>query len=391
MNKRMKALGGIIAIAGVFALAACSGGSDSDGGATGAITPEAEAAAKVVEQVSQPVDEFTAPGPAIEGVDALAGETVFYIPATMQVPLFKIQEGGLKGAFAEVGVNLQTCDAKANPQDLATCLGQAVDASAAAVIIGSLPISLAPTAFQSVVDAGIPIVISLVSEEALPSDPPVFADPTKVGYTTPNYFAIQAWNANAVIADSNGSANVLVVQATDTPSTKMWTDMGALPTYAEGCPNCVVETVETTTSQINELPSLISSRLVANPDIKYIHLTFDSLTQATIQGIQAAGASDVKIVSMDGYLDVLQGMKANGQVIADTGLNIEATAWYAADQALRLMTGGPAVEKEVFPFTRMFTPANVGSLDLTPEGQGAGSWYGKADYKSGFTELWGLK
>ena len=391
MKKSMKTLGGIVAIAGVLALTACSGGDSSGTGTMGAITPEAAAAAKVVEAVSSPVDTFTAPGPALTNVASFAGKTVYYIPATLQVPLFTIQEAGLKAAFGAVGAQVQTCDAKSNPQDLATCLGQAVDAKAGAVVIGSLPVSMAPTAFQAVTDAGIPLVITLVSDEAIQGDAPVYSDPTKVGYVTQNGIEIQAWNANAVIADSNGSANVLAVEVTDTEATKLWTEIGALGTYAEACPNCKVEKVETTTGTIDKVASLVSAKLVANPDIKYIQVPFDGFVQPVIQGIQAAGRDDVKIVSGDGYLDVLQSMKAGGAVIADTGFNVFATGWYAADQVLRIATGSGAVEKEVFPFRRMFTPANVGSLDLTEEGQASGSWYGKADYMGGFAQLWAGK
>ena len=44
-----------------------------------------------------------------------------------------------------------------------------------------------------------------------------------------------------------------------------------------------------------------------------------------------AGSTHVHVVSMDGQLDVLQGMKANGTVIADTGYNLFAAAWYMTD------------------------------------------------------------
>jgi ABC-type sugar transport system substrate-binding protein len=151
-----------------------------------------------------------------------------------------------------------------------------------------------------------------------------------------------------------------------------------------------VTVLTTTTSELDKLPSLISAKLVADPEINYIHSTFDSLTQSIQQGIQSAGSSNVKIVSMDAYLDVLQGMKANGQVVSDFGYNLFAAGWYMTDQALRMMTGGQAIEKERFPFRRMFTPANVGDLDLTAAGQESGSWYGSADYMGGFSALWGL-
>lgn len=391
MKNRMKGLVGAVAIASIFALTACSSGPAADDTSSGPTAPEAVAAAEVVAAVSSPVDEFTAPGDAVTGVDSFKGKTVYYIPATLQVALFTIQEAGLKAAFGAVGANVQTCDAKSNPQDLASCLGQAVDANAAAVVIGSLPVSLAPTAFQAVVDANIPLVITLVSDGALPGDAPAYADPKKVGYVTQNGIEIQAWNANKVIADSNAEASVLVVEVTDTEATKLWSEIGALGTYAQACPKCKTDKIETTTGTIDKVASLVSAKLVANPEIKYIQVPFDGFVQPVTQGIQAAGRDDVKIVSGDGYLDVLQSMKAGGIVIGDTGFNVFATGWYAADQVFRIASGAGAVEKLVFPFRRMFTADNVGTLDLTPEGQGNGSWFGKADYIGGFMQLWGLK
>lgn len=387
MKKSMKALAGIVAVAGVVALAGCS----SDGGSsasTEVTNPNAVMAGEAILPIQQPVNEFTAPGPAIDA-SSLKGKTVYYVPATMQVPLFSILEQGLKASFGVAGIDVVTCDAKVNPQDLASCLGQAVDAKAGAVIVGSLPYVMAPNAFDAVAAAGIPLVIGLVGDSAQQGDSAAMSDPTKVGYVTPNFIEMQAWSAMAVIHDSNAAANVLVVQATDTEATKAWTEYGALPTYADMCPDCKVTTLQTTTSELDKLPSLISAKLVADPSITYIHSTFDSLTQSIQQGVQTAG-SNAKIVSMDAYLDVLQGMKANGQVVADTGYNLFAAGWYMTDQALRLMTGTTAVEKEVFPLRRMFTPANVGDLDLTPAGQESGLWYGTADYPGGFAKLWGL-
>lgn len=389
MKHSIKALVGIVAASSLLLLSACSAGSTDGNTNTGEQTAEAAAAAAVVKAVSSPVDEFVAPGPAITGVGAFAGKTVYYIPATLQVALFTIQEAGLKAAFGAVGAEVKTCDAKSNPQDLASCLGQAVDAKAAAVVIGSLPVSLAPTAFKAVTDANIPLVITLVSDTALPGDDAVYSDLSKVGYVTQNGIEIQAWNANAVIADSNGTANVLVVTVTDTEATKLWSEIGALGTYAQACPNCKTDKIETTTGTIDKVASLVSAKLVADPDLKYIQVPFDGFVQPVIQGIQAAGRDDVKIVSGDGYLDVLQKMGNGNTVIADTAFNVFATGWYAADQVLRIATGAGAVEKPVFPLRRMITPENVGSLDLTPEGQGSGSWFGKADYMGGFMQLWG--
>jgi len=388
MKKSIKALVGIVAVAGVVALAGCSNGGG--GSNSNAITdPAAIAAGEAILPLQQPVDTFTPPGPAIANVASLKGKKVYFIPATMQVPIFSIIQGGLKASFGAAGIEVVTCDAKVNPQDLATCLGQAVDAKAGAVIVGSLPYDLAPNAFDAVTAAKIPIVMGLFGQ-ALPNWSPAFSDASKVAYVTPNFFQMASMNAMAVINNSNAQAHVLVVVAKDTPATEAWMTGGAIPTYAKACPKCKVTTIETTTNELDKLPSLISAKLVADESINYIQSDFDSLTQKIQEGIKSAGRDNVKIVSMDAYLDVLQGMKANGQVIADFGYNLFASSWYMADQAFRLMTGGKAIENEQFPFQRMFTPANVGTLDLTAKGQESGLWYGKADYMGGFAKLWGL-
>ena len=395
MKNSIKALAGVVAITSIFALSGLTGAAASASprvtASNAVAAKQAAAAAKVVGAVSKSTDKFVAPGAAVKNVKAFAGKTVYYIPATLTVPLFTIQEAGLKAAFGAVGAQVKTCDAKSNPQDLATCLGQAVDAKAGAVVIGSLPVSMAPTAFQAVVDANIPLVITLVSDEAIYGDAKVYSDNTKVGYVTQNGIEMQAWNANAVIADSKAKASVLAIEVTDTEATKLWTEAGALGTYKAACSACKATVIQTTTGTIDKVASLVSAKLVADPSIKYIQVPFDGFVQPVQQGIQSAGRTDVKIVSGDGYLDVLQQMKSTKKVIADSGYNVFATGWYAADQVLRIAGGQGAVKKEVFPLRRMITPTNVKTLDLTVKGQASGTWYGKADFIGGFSKLWGLK
>ncbi|WP_449282762.1 hypothetical protein [Leucobacter sp.] len=50
---------------------------------------------------------------------------------------------------------------------------------------------------------------------------------------------------------------------------------------------------------------------------------------------------------------------------------------------------GVAVQGEPFPFRRLFTQDVASGLDLTADGQSSGSWFREADYRAGFTDLWG--
>jgi ribose transport system substrate-binding protein len=394
MRKSLRALGAAVAVATMITLAGCGGGADpeqtADAGQTAGpsetaadLSPEAQAAAEIVKAASTAVNEFTAPGPAVDG-SVLEGKTVYYVPATLQVPLLNIVGEALTGALGEVGATVQICDAKANPADAASCLTQAVDAEAAVVVSTGLPKEFAPAAFDALLASGIPWVQAFTSTEGE-------EDPAQVAYVTSDNVLLQGWAANWVIADSDAKAKVLVIKLTDTPATTAWADFGILATYENGCPGCTVEVIEINSGQTDRLPSLVSSALVANPDITYVQSQFDQFQPSVTQAIQSAGRDDVKVVSVDGLLSTLQDLESGRHMAASVGFNQDAFAWYIADAAVRLAAGEGAVVKLDFPFRRIFTEQNVGELTLTPEAQASGEWFGEADYKAGFLELWGVK
>lgn len=352
--------------------------------ASAADDPNVAYAKAQVAKASPAIQSFKAPGPAVPNVKSLAGKTVYFVPARGVVPIFAAISEALKQSLGEAGIKLQVCDGEANPSTVADCFQQAINAKAGAVIVGSLPEDFAPTAFKAVADAGIPLVNTLT----IPAGP---GDPKKVGYLTPNFIGFQALNADYIIADSNGMANVLYVKATDTPATKIWADAGALAEYKKRCPKCKVTVVETNTGQLSKLPSLVSSALIKNPNITYIQAEFDSLVQPIVTGLQSSPRrTSIKVVSMDGTLPVLQLVKAKRNVVADYGYNLNAFGWYAADQAIRMMAGQSSLSMVNFPYTRLFQYANTSRLNLTPQAQNTGEWYGSTDYQAGFKKLWGL-
>jgi ribose transport system substrate-binding protein len=148
--------------------------------------------------------------------------------------------------------------------------------------------------------------------------------------------------------------------------------------------------IKANTGQFDKLPSLVTSELTKNPDIGYIQTEVDFAVQPTVEGLQAANATSVKIASMDGVLATLQMLEGGQLVNSEVGFNVDALGWYAADQALRMMAGQPSNTEVAFPYQRMFTSENIGDLDLTPEGERSGEWYGATDYRDGFLALWGL-
>jgi len=390
MTRTITRLCATAAAIGLTLLAGCSSVEDQNAEASSPETtssadvdPAAAAAQQAVEQASATAPAFTAPGPQLPDLASLKGKTVFFVPATYQVPVFQAVQGALEGALSTADIKVEVCDGKSNPSNMASCMQQAIDANAGAIITGSIPEELVPVAFESARKAGVPVV-NLMTAPAGPGDP------TQVAYLTPDYFALQALSAQWVIADSNAAAKVLYVEITDTPATVLWAEQAALPTYEKACPNCEVTVVKINTSQLDKLPSLVTSELTKNPDINYVQTEVDFVVQPTIEGLQAANATSVKISGMDGTLAALQLLKGGQYVNSEVGFNADALAWYAADQAMRMMSGQPASTNVTFPYQRMFTADNIGELNLSPEAEKTGEWYGPTDYQDGFLGLWGL-
>jgi ribose transport system substrate-binding protein len=375
--------------ASAVVLAGCStveqqGAATARAASTQPTRAEAAAAKSVVERATRAVATFTAPGRPLKGVGGLRGRTVYYVPATYQVPVFQAIGASLKGALDAAGIKVEVCDGKSNPANMASCIQQAIDARAGAIVTGSIPTELASVAFESAAKAGIPVVNTMTA----PAGP---GDPTKVAYLTPDYIGLQSLSAQSVIADSDAAANVLYVEVTDTPATVLWAEKGALATYEKSCPECKVTVVKANTGQFDKLPSLITSALTKDPAITHVQTEVDFAVQPVVEGLQAADATRVKIASMDGVLATMQ-MLSKGQFLhSEVGFNADALAWYAADQALRMMSGAAATTDVEFPYRRMITAANVGGLDLTPRGEKSGTWYGATDYQDGFLRHWGLK
>ena len=124
--------------------------------------------------------------------------------------------------------------------------------------------------------------------------------------------------------------------------------------------------VKANTGQFDKLPSLITSELTKNPDIDYVQTEVDFAVQPIVEGLQAANATSVKVASMDGVLATLQMLDGGQFVHSEMGFNADALAWYAADDALRMMTGQPAnVEGRTSP-TSGCSPRRTSATSTSP-------------------------
>jgi ABC-type sugar transport system substrate-binding protein len=391
MNRNARITLGSVALVAALITAGCSSsttGTDDAAptAASGAAAEEVATAQAVVDAATEPVDEFTPPGPAFDA-SSIGGGTVYYVVPALEAAVFQQYGEKLKQIFAEVDVDLQQCGTSGgSPDGIANCLSQAVDAKAAAVIVMVIPYELAPTSFDAVTAAGIPLVYGLTT----PSGP---GEPTEVGYFSPDFVALQALNANWVIADSQGAANAIVVKEIGNPAVLFWTEQGALPTYEKGCSGCTIKTIDGGVAALDKVTTDITAALVSNPDVDYIQLPSEGYLAATISGVQASGktTADIQIVVMDATAANITQLQQGQWLGAAIGIDIGAGAWYIADQTNRMLAGQPAVQEEQFAYERLFTRDNATDLTATDAAWASGEWYGDSDYAKGFLELWGVK
>jgi ribose transport system substrate-binding protein len=369
----------------ILALACACGGDGGD-------TPDDDempadvAGARAVIAEYKAIPKFVAPGPAFDAVRHLKGKTVFEIPITSEVPFITAVEEGMRQAAEMVGANLVVYPNQGEPSQWAQGIRTAIAQDADAItLFAQNPALLGPQIAQAE-RAGIPVIVVRTSgeEERCQSD----RDGEVYGTTcVPGPFE-QAGRIEAdwVIADSGGDANVLVITSSDARSTIPLLK-GLRGEFAGKCPACSVRYVDVPIPDWSQrVQTEVQSALLRDRGIDYIIPIYDSMSQYVVPAIRASNATErVKISTFNGTPFVLEMLQDDDVVSMDVGENLAWVGWATMDQAFRAIAGlGPA-RSEHTPL-RIFDDSNVDDAGRPPQlDQG----YGEA-FVRGYEELWGV-
>ncbi|KQP01815.1 sugar ABC transporter substrate-binding protein [Leifsonia sp. Leaf264] len=380
-------LRGLLAVGAIAAtavtLVGCSdAGTDTPSGGSSTSSSGDASLDSALEKVSKPLDAYPVPTEKISGVADLAGKTVYYVPITLQSPQFAIVSKQLTEALDTAGIDVQVCDGKGNPSDIGSCIGQATQADAAAIVTDAVPYGLAANALDAAQAAGIPVVISnQIPDDSHPAS-------KTLGYVpaggSDQEIAIAQW----ITKDSGGQANILLNQTSDGPSPAVYVKAGT-DELKSICPDCTVTINEVSSSNFAQVTPSVSAALLNDPDIGYVVNDFAQFLQPTQGGVQSAGAMNtVKGVTGSVGLGGLQALAANNYLYAAAGQANSFQGWVEADLALRLMTGATVPEYTI-P-VRLFTRDNIDSVTLTDEAEASGEWFGPTTFRDEFATLWGV-
>ncbi len=377
------------AVAATLALAACSSNAAKSGGSTAASTVATSAAstdnvAYAKAQVAK--YEKGLPAPAVDKVvnmPSLSGKTVWYIPIGNSIPALATVGKSINSALSHLGANGHVCDGNFLPTAIASCMSQAVTQGAYAVITAYIDYSLVPTAFENLVGHKIPVVVA----GEPPSDNRKSDSSLAFFDTTSELDLLGQIQADAAIADSNGKANILAMNLTDSSSTKAQT--AALKEEVSAhCPGCTFTTADMSTAKLSVVPSAVSAALVSNPNIDYVLVGDDTLVPPVISGIQSAGGTGkVKVISNAADLAGLQRIKANNFQIYDGSDSAVYNGWSFTNALVRLLAGEAPIAGDAGT-TKLFSKSNVGGLTLTPAEYGTDDWFIGSDWQKQFLTAW---
>jgi ribose transport system substrate-binding protein len=334
----------------------------------------------MVTQFEATTTSYPVPTASISGVLSLKGKTVYYIPLIQFIPGFVVTAATMKTALAKVGVSLQVCNGNGVPSTVASCVQQATGAGAAGIITDALPYGMAENAFNAAKAKGIPIIIAdqippsgTTNTDALTYVPGVVNQPSQVAW----------W----MIADSNGKANAILAQESDSPSSIAYVQ-DSLSIYKQYCPGCTITVKDISATSNSQLASDTSSNLLTNPSATYYYTEFEDSLDPTVQGIQQSNKTDIALSVAGGTVDGLGRLKSNSMVKAVVVVDQAYAGWALSDEILRMATKAAPVT-ETFP-SRLFTAQNIGTIQVTTADQASGAWFGNSSYESAFAQLWGV-
>lgn len=281
-------------------------------------------------------------------------------------------------AAEAIGWTADIIDGQFNPEVWLTAFDTAISKSPDAIIAIAIPDVAVDAKLQAAREAGI-VTVSIADTPEPSTTNPYDA---YVSYRMPLMHQVLAY---ATIAETNGSANVVLINDSAFPN--LVESNAQFTRVMELCTGCSVTQVDWTTGDALDpvkADAVITAALAANPDVNYIVLPYSIGMPSAVEAVRKAGKSDsVSVISKDGDAVGL-GLVAKGDSPFNAGVGLDWVGYAGIDQAARGIAGDAFVPAEsvglgIHLWTTEDTAAD-GSSDYT-------QW---VDFKAEYSRLWGL-
>lgn len=319
----------------------------------------------------------TAIGPTIPLDSAPEQKTVAWLECSL--PSCAAIGVGFTAAAEKLGWNLEVISWST---DAAAAFQQALDQGVDYVAITGTAPALIQDQLDQANAAGIPTMSCFDASEP-----------------SPDGFAMQCGDAtavaragdliaNAIIADSGGTANVMMVNIPDFTVLAVERD-SSQAAYDANCPDCTFTELALTLDQLlaGEVPGAVVSALQADPEIDYVHFAFDGVAGGVSATLAEADLLEGrKLVGVDYNGAILQEI-VDGTMQFWTTNPKEYSAWLMMDAMARHAVGMENTEERANALLPTFI---VNSPEVAEPLIPTDGWPGPADQGDQFAALWGI-
>jgi len=376
------------------AVAGCGGSSDSGTSSSGGSTISGSASSGTPASVIADAKAYVQKAykgdfqqPPTSGPPAQKGKNVWYISCGQAYTACSQQSTGFGEAGKALGWKVNLTDGKADPSNATRIIRQAIAAKADGIVITAFDCPGIKSALRQAQAAKIPTVTAFsldCSQPEFGGGAPLFTASAKL-YGSANqgdfYAKWSAARADWIIADSNGKADVLVIEEQSQLLHKL-SNAGFEQELAK-CTACKAIPLKFTFSQVpNPATQIWTSGIQSHPNAKYLAEDIDSLMDLGLRkALAQGGRRDLKVAGGEGFPTNLALIRQGTQTVA-LALPQGWVGWAEADTMNRILAGE---KPDALPNEGLGWQIVDKDHGLPPEGK---EYVPPIDYRTAYTKVW---
>ncbi|KSZ56081.1 hypothetical protein Z045_25115 [Rhodococcus pyridinivorans KG-16] len=277
------------------------------------------------------------------------------------------------GAALSWDVNIAAVDAT-DPQSIPNAMIRAVSQNADYIVVTSSDLQAAGVGMEAAKKAGIPVFFGAGVGEPQGEVNGLYGN-TQSESLRDAIFGL----TDKMIIESGGNGSALLVNAPDFPQLAPLGDQ-TKEYVAEHCSGCSLDVLNIPASDLGgDVASSIVAKVRQNPTIKYVIISFATLSIGLAPALQAAGLDDVTV-----YLSGAEAAEVelirNGTYAAGSLYPINNYPWLLFDQIARFSVGMDTLQKE-----HAALGMQIWTTESVPDG--ATSW-DPPNYQEQYKKLW---
>lgn len=323
--------------------------------------------------------KFVAPGPPFDAQKCMAGKSMLSIPVSSANPFTKNIEDSMEAVANQVGFKYIRWKNQGQPSQWMQGVNHGINQKVDLIdlLAGTDPRVLVPQ-IQAAQQAGIKVVASHyngLEQKAANTDFDVPIDYFKAGQLLVDWAVVQ----------TDGKLNALMLYTTGPLSTDSM--LAGMEAEMAKCPTCKWTPKNILlTDWSTKIQTTTQATLLADPDINYIIVMYDSMSQFVVPAVEITQSRDRAPINAFNGTPFVIGMIQQGKVEMDIGENLDWIGHAIIDAEMRIMCGLAPVKDPKIPFY-IFDKNNAHTAGTPPE---LSKGYGDA-YIAGYRKLWGME